>query len=108
MVENGGDGEENGGEKREIKGYATREFAKQRVKPGELAIISKEAVAPYERPTLSKAYLFPLPETVYTSEENGWKVKPIENKKQGPARLPGFHVCVGSGGEKLLPECKNI
>ncbi|KAI0515758.1 hypothetical protein KFK09_008425 [Dendrobium nobile] len=40
------------------------------------------AVAPYERPTLSKAYLFP----------------------QGAARLPGFHVCVGSGGERLLPE----
>ena len=21
-----------------------------------------------------------------------------------PARLPGFHVCVGSGGERLLPD----
>ncbi|KAM3217744.1 hypothetical protein P3L10_027187 [Capsicum annuum] len=63
-------------------GYAAREFAKQGVKPGELAIISKEAVAPYERPALSKAYLFP----------------------EGAARLPGFHVCVGSGGEKQLPE----
>ncbi|KAL8505063.1 hypothetical protein ACS0TY_016321 [Phlomoides rotata] len=63
-------------------GYAAREFAKQGVKHGELAIISKEAVAPYERPALSKAYLFP----------------------EGTARLPGFHVCVGSGGERLLPE----
>ncbi|OVA05963.1 FAD-dependent pyridine nucleotide-disulfide oxidoreductase [Macleaya cordata] len=63
-------------------GYAAREFVKQGVKPGELAIISKEAVAPYERPALSKAYLFP----------------------ESPARLPGFHVCVGSGGERLLPE----
>ncbi|KAJ1419516.1 hypothetical protein SESBI_15075 [Sesbania bispinosa] len=63
-------------------GYAAREFAKQGLKPGELAIISKEAVAPYERPALSKAYLFP----------------------ESPARLPGFHVCVGSGGERLLPE----
>jgi len=63
-------------------GYAAKEFAKQGVKPGELAIISKEAVAPYERPALSKAYLFP----------------------ESPARLPGFHVCVGSGGERLLPE----
>ncbi|KAM3324981.1 hypothetical protein P3S67_000105 [Capsicum chacoense] len=63
-------------------GYAAREFAKQGVKPGELTIISKEAVAPYERPALSKAYLFP----------------------EGAARLPGFHVCVGSGGEKQLPE----
>ncbi|XP_073033121.1 monodehydroascorbate reductase [Primulina eburnea] len=63
-------------------GYAAREFAKQGVQPGELAIISKEEVAPYERPALSKAYLFP----------------------EGTARLPGFHVCVGSGGERLLPE----
>ncbi|XP_072986734.1 monodehydroascorbate reductase 3, cytosolic [Typha latifolia] len=63
-------------------GYAAREFAKHGINPGELAIISKEAVAPYERPALSKAYLFP----------------------QGAARLPGFHVCVGSGGERLLPE----
>lgn len=63
-------------------GYAAREFVKQGVQPGELAIISKEAVAPYERPALSKAYLFP----------------------ESPARLPGFHVCVGSGGERLLPE----
>lgn len=39
-------------------------------------------MAPYERPALSKGYLFP----------------------EGAARLPGFHVCVGSGGERLLPE----
>ncbi|WOL02277.1 monodehydroascorbate reductase-like [Canna indica] len=63
-------------------GYAAREFVKLGLKAGELAIISKEAVAPYERPALSKGYLFP----------------------QGAARLPGFHVCVGSGGERLLPE----
>lgn len=63
-------------------GYAAREFVKLGLKSGELAIISKEAVAPYERPALSKAYLFP----------------------EGAARLPGFHVCVGSGGERQLPE----
>lgn len=63
-------------------GYAAREFSKHGLQPGELALISKEAVAPYERPALSKAYLFP----------------------QGTARLPGFHTCVGSGGERLLPE----
>ncbi|XP_009390018.2 monodehydroascorbate reductase 3, cytosolic [Musa acuminata AAA Group] len=63
-------------------GYAAREFVKLGLNPGELAIISKESVAPYERPALSKGYLFP----------------------QGAARLPGFHVCVGSGGERLLPE----
>ncbi|XP_031273478.1 uncharacterized protein LOC116131942 isoform X1 [Pistacia vera] len=63
-------------------GYAAREFVKQGVKRGELAIISKEAVAPYERLTLSKEYLLP----------------------ERPARLPDFHVCVGSGGERQLPE----
>ncbi|ONK77607.1 uncharacterized protein A4U43_C02F8490 [Asparagus officinalis] len=63
-------------------GYAAREFVKLGLEAGELAIISKEAVAPYERPALSKAYLSP----------------------QGAARLPGFHTCVGSGGERLLPE----
>ncbi|XLS61829.1 hypothetical protein HN51_016057 [Arachis hypogaea] len=62
-------------------GYAAREFFKQGLKSGELAIISKEAVAPYERPALAKVFLF-----------------------QTPARLPGFHVCVGSGGERLAPE----
>ncbi|XP_031273392.1 monodehydroascorbate reductase, seedling isozyme-like [Pistacia vera] len=61
-------------------GYAAREFVKQGVKQGELAIISKEAVAPYERPTLSKEYLL----------------------REKPARLPDFYVCVGSGGERLL------
>ncbi|XP_022743949.1 monodehydroascorbate reductase, seedling isozyme-like [Durio zibethinus] len=39
-------------------------------------------VAPYERPALSKGYFFP----------------------EGAARLPDFHVSVGSGGERLLPE----
>lgn len=63
-------------------GYAAREFVKLGVDPGELSIFSKEAVAPYERPALSKAYLFP----------------------QSPARLPGFHTCVGSGGDRQLPE----
>ncbi|CAO2186439.1 unnamed protein product [Urochloa humidicola] len=63
-------------------GYAAREFAKQGLNPGDLAIISKEPVAPYERPALSKGYLFP----------------------QNAARLPGFHTCVGSGGERQLPE----
>ncbi|XWS52009.1 hypothetical protein CRYUN_Cryun11dG0030900 [Craigia yunnanensis] len=62
-------------------GYAAREFDRQGLKPGELAIISKEAVAPFERPALSKGYLNP----------------------KGAARLPEFHVCVGSGGERLLP-----
>ncbi|GLT67339.1 hypothetical protein SLA2020_396550 [Shorea laevis] len=63
-------------------GYAAREFSRLGIKPRELAVISKEAVAPYERPALSKGYLAP----------------------EGAARLPGFHVCVGTGGETLFPE----
>lgn len=63
-------------------GYAAREFVKLGLQPRELTIFSKESAAPYERPALSKAYMFP----------------------DAPARLPGFHVCVGSGGEKQLPE----
>lgn len=63
-------------------GYAVAEFVRQGVQPGELAVVSKEAVAPYERPALSKAYLFP----------------------ESPARLPGFHTCVGGGGERQTPE----
>ena len=39
-------------------------------------------MAPYERPALSKAYLAPT----------------------SPARLPGFHTCVGVGGDKQTPE----
>lgn len=57
-------------------GYAAREFVNQGVNLRELTIISKEAVAPYERP-------------------------------ESPAKLPGFHTCVGSGGERLLPEWYN-
>ncbi|XP_010089361.2 monodehydroascorbate reductase, seedling isozyme [Morus notabilis] len=63
-------------------GYAAREFRRQGLKRGELAIVSREAAAPYERPALSKAYLF----------------------QKRPSRLPDFHVCVGSGGQRLRRE----
>ncbi|KAL1360562.1 hypothetical protein HN51_005952 [Arachis hypogaea] len=63
-------------------GYAAREFAKQGLKPGELAIISKEAVAPYERTVLSKSYLHP----------------------EFPCRLPTFYVYAGPRREILFPE----
>ncbi|GBG86753.1 hypothetical protein CBR_g42037 [Chara braunii] len=65
-------------------GYAAWEFVLSGLRPGELAIISKEQVAPYERPALSKGYLNP----------------------EGPARLPGFHTCVNMGGpaERHGPE----
>uniref|UniRef100_A0A1D1Y803 monodehydroascorbate reductase (NADH) n=2 Tax=Anthurium amnicola TaxID=1678845 RepID=A0A1D1Y803_9ARAE len=65
-------------------GYAARTFVEHGMADGRLCIVSKEAVAPYERPALTKGYLFPL------------------DKK--PARLPGFHTCVGSGGERQTPD----
>lgn len=65
-------------------GYAARTFVEHDMANGRLCIVSKEAYAPYERPALTKGYLFPL------------------DKK--PARLPGFHTCVGSGGERQTPD----
>ncbi|KAM0860876.1 hypothetical protein ACQ4PT_046266 [Festuca glaucescens] len=61
-------------------GYAALEFARRGgYSRGELCIISEEAVAPYERPALSKGYLLP----------------------EGPSRLPKFHTCVGANDELL-------
>ncbi|KAL7160029.1 hypothetical protein ABFS83_01G067400 [Erythranthe nasuta] len=65
-------------------GYAARTFVEHGMADGKLCIVSKEAYAPYERPALTKGYLFP------------------HDKK--PARLPGFHTCVGSGGERQTPD----
>ncbi|KAL4571738.1 hypothetical protein LXL04_018503 [Taraxacum kok-saghyz] len=62
-------------------GYAALEFTKKGVSHGELCIISDEPVAPYERPALSKGFLLP----------------------EAPARLPGFHTCVGANEERLTP-----
>ncbi|KAK9064760.1 hypothetical protein SSX86_016142 [Deinandra increscens subsp. villosa] len=62
-------------------GYAALEFAKKGVSHGQLCIISDEPVAPYERPALSKGFLLP----------------------EAPARLPGFHTCVGANEERLTP-----
>lgn len=96
-------------------------------------------MAPYERPALSKAYLFPeckfcyfspnfpvLTERCSVSDDlklltyTGTLMKTnlifyvhhirwdcnllLGLVLAAPARLPGFHVCVGSGGERLLPE----
>ena len=63
-------------------GYAAKQFVEMGGAPGELCIISDEAVVSYERPALSKAYLFP----------------------ENAARLPGFHTCVGGGGERQTTE----
>eukprot|EP00208_Stichococcus_sp_RCC1054_P003758 CAMPEP_0206138822 /NCGR_PEP_ID=MMETSP1473-20131121/3713_1 /ASSEMBLY_ACC=CAM_ASM_001109 /TAXON_ID=1461547 /ORGANISM="Stichococcus sp, Strain RCC1054" /LENGTH=434 /DNA_ID=CAMNT_0053532349 /DNA_START=198 /DNA_END=1502 /DNA_ORIENTATION=+ len=63
-------------------GYFAKEAVAQGVQKGDLAIVSEEPVVSYERPALSKAYLNP----------------------EGAPRLPGFHTCVGGGGDKQTPE----
>ncbi|XP_010533632.1 PREDICTED: monodehydroascorbate reductase 5, mitochondrial [Tarenaya hassleriana] len=65
-------------------GYAAKTFVEHGMADGRLCIVTKEAHAPYERPALTKAYLFP--------------------PEKKPARLPGFHTCVGGGGERQTPE----
>ncbi|KAG2499103.1 hypothetical protein HYH03_003286 [Edaphochlamys debaryana] len=60
-------------------GYAAREYVASGGKPGELKIIGEEGVVSYERPALSKGFLL------------------------GAAKLPGFHTCVGGGGERQEP-----
>eukprot|EP00913_Durusdinium_trenchii_P007657 g7194.t1 len=40
-------------------GYCCREFVAQNVGAGQVAVITAEPVAPYERPALTKAYLHP-------------------------------------------------
>lgn len=62
-------------------GYAAREFVAAGAAPGELALVGAETHLPYERPALSKAVL----------------VNPA-------VRLPGFHTCVGGGGERQTRE----
>ncbi|KAI0558339.1 Pyridine nucleotide-disulfide oxidoreductase [Gracilaria domingensis] len=62
-------------------GYAARQFVEMGLQPGELCLIGSEPYFPYERPALSKGVLM--------------------NPK---ARLPGFHTCVGSGGDRQPPE----
>ena len=63
-------------------GYAAREYVNLGGPSGELCIVSEEPYLPYERPALSKGFLNPT----------------------SPARLPGFHTCVGSGGDRLVDE----
>ncbi|KAJ6426547.1 hypothetical protein OIU84_022193 [Salix udensis] len=41
-------------------GYAARSFVEHGMADGRLCIVTKEAYAPYERPALTKGYLFPL------------------------------------------------
>lgn len=66
-------------------GYACREFAAQGVAASKVAVVTAEPVPPYERPALTKAYLHPP----------SAKVR---------ARLPGFHTCVGGGGDRQTTE----
>lgn len=65
-------------------GYAAKAFVDHGQADGKLLIVGAEAVAPYERPTLTKAYLFP--------------------PDAKAARLPNFHTTVGGGGPKQTPE----
>lgn len=62
-------------------GYAARQFIDLGIESNSLCVIGDEPVAPYERPALSKAV--------------------IMNKD---VRLPGFHTCVGGGGDKQPPD----
>jgi len=66
-------------------GYACRELVAQGVGTGKVGIVATEPVPPYERPALTKAYLHPPTAKVR-------------------ARLPGFHTCVGGGGERQTSE----
>ncbi|EGD83431.1 hypothetical protein PTSG_04038 [Salpingoeca rosetta] len=58
-------------------GYVAKAFADKGRGKDELALISRDTAPPFERPALSKGFL------------NASK----------PARLPGFHTTVGTGGE---------
>lgn len=58
-------------------GYAAREFVANDVAADELCIVGDEPTLPYERPALSKAVL-----------------------TKAEVRLPGFHTCVGGGGDR--------
>lgn len=61
-------------------GYAASAFVDAGVNSG-ICMIGEEPVAPYERPALSKAVLM-----------------------KAAVRLPGFHTCVGGGGDRHPPE----
>lgn len=63
-------------------GYAAKAFVEAGATDGQVCVLGDEPYVSYERPALSKAYLFP----------------------EKPARLPGFHTCVGGGGERQEPE----
>ncbi|PWA51381.1 monodehydroascorbate reductase [Artemisia annua] len=80
-------------------GYAAREFEKQGVKPGELAIISKEAVWFSRLSTLVLCISH-----ITLNYISRWLLMNAPRSAKGAARLPGFHVCVGSGGEPQPPE----
>lgn len=60
-------------------GYAASEFVSSA--ESAVCLIGEEPVAPYERPALSKAVLM-----------------------KAAVRLPGFHTCVGGGGDRHVPD----
>lgn len=66
-------------------GYCVKTLLESGVEGSEVHMLCGEQVLPYERPALTKAYL----------HHPGAKVR---------ARLPGFHTCVGGGGERQTAE----
>jgi monodehydroascorbate reductase (NADH) len=62
-------------------GYAAKQLEELGVKDFEVALIGEEPTFAYERPALSKGYLFPP-----------------GNHEKLPARLPKFHTCAAVGG----------
>ncbi|CAD7924360.1 unnamed protein product [Amoebophrya sp. A120] len=66
-------------------GYVVRTLVENGVAGSDICLVGSEEKHPYERPALTKAYL----------HAPGSKVR---------ARLPGFHTCVGGGGERQTPE----
>ncbi|KAJ7952263.1 Monodehydroascorbate reductase [Quillaja saponaria] len=59
-------------------GYAARSFVEHGMADGRLCIVTKEAYAPYERPALTKGYLFPTDKKPARLPEFGGFVKVAE------------------------------
>lgn len=69
-----------------VAGYAARQLVEMGMKPGELAILSKDTSVPYERPPLSKGFL------LGREEEAGIRISPEEFYEQH-----GIEVRLGCG-----------
>lgn len=65
-----------------VAGYAAKQFAERRLKPGELTIVSADNALPYERPPLSKSFLAgkDTEEGILISPESFYRANGIEVK----------------------------